>query len=130
WCALFNCHVQCSQCQCLVGTVSHGPTHHSARVEIKQHRQVEPAGPCPNEGHIPHPSQVLLAGMEVPFYPIRCRLRKLVMLHRDSEAALASCLNTGLAAQSGDTMLAANDARLVERFPGLDCTIGLTCLLM
>jgi len=43
------------------------------------------------------------------------------MFRCDSEAALALCLNSCLAAQLGDTRLTANDARPVEVLPGLDC---------
>jgi hypothetical protein len=71
-----------------------------------------------------------LAGVELPFYPIWCGRSNLAMLNRYSEAALALCLNASLAPQPCHAMFAAGDTGLVERFPGLDRTIGLSRLFM
>jgi hypothetical protein len=68
--------------------------------------------------------------VELPLYPIWRSRSNLAMLNRYAEAALALCLDASLAPEPCHAMFAAGDAGLVERFPSLDCTIGLSRLFV
>ena len=47
-------------------TVAHRPTNHGARVQIEDHRQIEPALRGPHVGQIPGPHLVGLLNLELP----------------------------------------------------------------
>src|SRR5262244_3283671 len=95
---LLDRHAQGGQAQRLGALAAHGPTHDTARVEVQQHRQMEPSRTGRNDRHVAGPDAIGSGDAEAPIETVGRRWGQLVMLHHHAEPPLAARLDTMLAA--------------------------------
>src|SRR2546427_762715 len=106
-------------------SLTHRPAHHPTRVEIEQHGQVQEARAGADDGQVTHPHSVGYWHVKLALHQVGRGRRGGVMLHDDSEAALAPRLDPGPPSQSRYPMLAAGDAPGPEFQPRLHRSVGL-----
>ncbi|MDB5804562.1 MAG: hypothetical protein JWN73_1884 [Betaproteobacteria bacterium] len=68
-------HCQGIHRQMPVDLLAHGPADDLARVQVKDHRQVQPAAGTGNEGHVGQPTLVRIVGRKVPVQQVGRRAR-------------------------------------------------------
>src|SRR5882724_8264666 len=128
--ALLDRHAQGGQAQRLGALAAHGPADDTARVEVQQHRQMEPSRAGRNDRHVAGPDAIGAADTEAPIESVWRRWGQLVMLHHDAEPPLAPRLDTMLAAQPGDAMAPTGHTIRAQHLPGLVGAVRLPRLHM
>lgn len=66
WLALLDRHLQCRDAESLAAIVAHGPTHDAPRIQIQDHRQMQPSRAGRDDGRIASPDAVGLRNSELP----------------------------------------------------------------
>lgn len=115
-----KCHLQRLDGQVLIWLRSHCPANHPARVQIKQHGQIQPATPRRDGGQVAHPDLIGGESHENLVHAVGCRWGKLLPFDHEAEPPHAASFESVQPAQLGDPVAAARDSRCQQGVPHLD----------
>lgn len=100
WLAQTQGHLERVEHQLLLKAFGHRPTHHPAREQIEDHRQVEPALPGPDIGDVCYPGLVRTVGGELSVEDVRGYRLVMLGIGGSPELAPRGALQAHLAHQT------------------------------
>ena len=128
--AMVERHRECVLRQINAEPAAHRPPHHRARIEVKDHRQIEPALQGPDIGDVPGPYLVGLRDRELAIERIRRHRHLVIRLRRGAPLLHGLGSNPFGTHEPRDAVLTGPVPLLDQRGPDAGTAIGLAGLLV